>query len=524
MRKLLKWALWGGLLFAILAAAAATYLALTFDPNRYKPEIERLVRDETGRTLKLSGRLQLTFYPSVGVRLSGLSLSERFGEQEFLSLESAHASVKVLPLLRGDVVVDAVRFSGLKARVVQGKDGRFNFDDLLAGSEEKPAAPAPKAPAKKVEKVEKSGKAGSGPVDFQVSSVRFDRAAIDYRDLRTDSEMLFSDMRLTTGRIAENAGGKLELSARAKGRNPDLDVVLELRSGYKLDLPNAIGLQKLDFKLKGAPAGLTGLELAADGDASFDLPRNQLRVDALSLSFKGANGPDQLDGMLKLAGARLSERTLDVPKLSADISLKSAGLPAPLRPLKLPLSGSAKANFEKQTASLELAGKIDQSQVNAKIGLARFAPPSYNFDIEIDRLNLDRYLEAQKPAAAKPEASPEPAKPTAKPVATPVDLSPLKGLNGEGRVRVGALQVRGLRLAEVKAELRAAAGRVDIAPHSARLYEGSVAGDLALDANANRISLQETLTEVAIGPLLKDVAEKDYVEGKGDVSLDVSAA
>src|SRR5258706_67432 len=264
MRKLLKWALWGGLLFAILAAAAATYLALTFDPNRYKPEIERLVRDETGRTLKLSGRLQLTFYPSVGVRLSGLSLSERFGEQEFLSLESAHASVKVLPLLRGDVVVDAVRFSGLKARVVQGKDGRFNFDDLLGGEQAKAIRPAKDKPKpdsgveakSKVEKVEK--KSGStGVVDFQVSSVRFDRAAIDYRDLRTDSEVLFSDMRLTTGRIAENAGGKLELSARAKGRNPDLDVVLELRSGYKLDLPNAIGLQKLDFKLKGAPAGLT---------------------------------------------------------------------------------------------------------------------------------------------------------------------------------------------------------------------------------------------------------------------------
>jgi AsmA protein len=528
MRRLLKWALWGGLVFAILAAACATYLALTFDPNRYKPEIERLVRDETGRTLKLSGRLQLTFYPSVGVRLAGLSLSERLSEQEFLSLESAHASVKVLPLLRGDVVVDAVRFSGLKARVVQGKDGRFNFDDLLGGEKAKAIPPAkdkPKADPgveakSKVEK--KSG--GTGPVDFQVSSVRFDRAAIDYRDLRTDSEMLFSDMRLTTGRIAGNAGGKLELSARAKGRNPDLDVVLELRSGYKLGLPDAIGLQKLDFKLKGAAAGLTGLELAADGDAGFDLPRNQLRVEALSLSFKGANGPDQLDGMLKLAGARLSERTLDVPKLSADITLASAGLPAPLRPLKLPLSGSAKANFEKQTASLELAGKIDQSQVKAKIGLARFTPPSYSFDIEIDRLNLDRYLAADKPAAS-PAPAPAPAiAAPGKSSETPVDLSPLKGLNGEGMVRIGALQVRGLRLAEVKAELRAAAGRVDIAPHSARLYEGSVAGDLALDANANRISLKETLTEVAIGPLLKDVAEKDYVEGKGDVSLDVSAA
>ena len=77
---------------------------------------------------------------------------------------------------------------------------------------------------------------------------------------------------------------------------------------------------------------------------------------------------------------------------------------------------------------------------------------------------------------------------------TPVDLSALKGLNANGKLHVGALQVRGLKLADVRAEVKAANGRADIAPHSANLYEGKVAGALSLQADGNRITLKEDLT------------------------------
>jgi AsmA protein len=67
-------------------------------------------------------------------------------------------------------------------------------------------------------------------------------------------------------------------------------------------------------------------------------------------------------------------------------------------------------------------------------------------------------------------------------------------------------------------------GRADIAPHSANLYEGKVTGALSLQADGNRITLKEDLAGVAIGPLLKDVSQKDLLEGRGNVSLDVNAA
>ena len=72
--------------------------------------------------------------------------------------------------------------------------------------------------------------------------------------------------------------------------------------------------------------------------------------------------------------------------------------------------------------------------------------------------------------------------------------------------------------------MRAARGRAELGPHSAKLYQGSIAGALMLDGNTNGVSLKDKLTDISIGPLIKDVAQRDVIEGRGNVALDVRAA
>jgi AsmA protein len=140
----------------------------------------------------------------------------------------------------------------------------------------------------------------------------------------------------------------------------------------------------------------------------------------------------------------------------------------------------------------------------------------------VDKLDLDRYLGApEKQAKAKPEAKREKKQ---KEEDTPVDLSALKGINAKGRLQVGQLEVRGLKLAELNAQVSAANGRVTVAPHSAKGYEGALEGELTVDANRNEVALRETLKGVSIGPILRDFADQDRLEGKGDVALDVRTA
>jgi AsmA protein len=432
MRKPIKYGLLGlgGLL--ILVVAAVVVFALTFDPNKYKGQAEAAVKEKTGRTLKLAGNIQLAFWPSLGAKVAGVSLSEKDSASEFLSLESAQVSVAVMPLLRGAVMVDGIRIAGLKANVVKDKQGKFNFSDLTEGEAKKPAAPAEKG--------------GGAPVAFDVTSVRIERSSVAYRDLATGQEIALSDIDLSTGRISDQASGKLKLSVQAKGRNPDLDTRLQLAGDYKIDLPaKTYEVSGLDLKLAGSAA----------------------------------------------------QKKLDVA-----------------------VTGSVRADLAKETLAADLKTKFDESSIQAKLGLAKFSPPAYTFDVDIDKLNLDRYMPKEE---AKPAATAAPAKPGAQ-QETPVDLSALKGLNASGKLHVGALQVRGLKLADVRADVKAANGRADIAPHSANLYEGKVAGALSLQADGNRIALKEDLKGISIGPLLKDVAEKDLLAGRGNVGLDVSAA
>src|SRR5439155_5262659 len=198
MKKPIKylWLALGGVV--ALVVAGIVVFALTFDPNRYKGDIERIAKERTGRTLRLQGELKLAFFPSLGAGVGGVTLSERGSGREFLRLESAHASVKLLPLLRGQVIVDAVRVSGLKAQIVRNKDGSYNFSDLLEGKAEKPG------PKRKEQ---------SAPVIFDIAGVDIDRAAVAYRDSSTGQEISLSDLDLHTGRIAENAIG-LDFAAR----------------------------------------------------------------------------------------------------------------------------------------------------------------------------------------------------------------------------------------------------------------------------------------------------------------------
>jgi AsmA protein len=394
MSKPIKYTLLGLSALILLVVAGVAIFALTFDPNRYKGEIERLAKEHTGRTLRIKGDIRLAFWPSLGAQVSGVTFSERGSDQNFVSFDSAHASIKLLPLLSGQYVVDTVSLSGFNARIVKGKDGRFNFSDLVEKGDQKPAAETKPKDEK------------SGPVVFDIGGVSIARASLTYTDLQAGQEYVLEDLTVKTGRIAQDAEGKLEFATIAKRKSPPLQAKLALDGRYKLD-----------------------------------------------------------------AG-----------KLSVDVN-----------------------------------GKLDDSTIKAKFVLAE----PYEFDASIDKINLDRYLGA----AEKPAAKTAPQKSASKKAEdTPVDLSALKGINAKGKLQVGALEVRGLKLAEVNAQLNAANGRVAVAPHSAKLYEGSISGELAVDANKNSVHLKEQLQNVSIGPVLRDFASQDRLEGRGNVALDVTTA
>jgi AsmA protein len=90
-------------------------------------------------------------------------------------------------------------------------------------------------------------------------------------------------------------------------------------------------------------------------------------------------------------------------------------------------------------------------------------------------------------------------------------------------VKIGQLKASNVKVSNVRIEIKAANGRIDVSPLSANLYRGSLKGAVSVQAAQTPvITLKQTLTGVDIGPLLKDAADFDTLEGRGNVSLDVT--
>src|SRR5262249_61298484 len=112
----------GGLLMLVIAVVA--YVAATFDPNAYKPEIIKLVKEKRNRTLKLDGDIKLSFWPNIGAELGKISLSEFKSDKEFAAVDDARVSVKLMPLPSKKMGVGELSIKSARAAVLRLKDGR----------------------------------------------------------------------------------------------------------------------------------------------------------------------------------------------------------------------------------------------------------------------------------------------------------------------------------------------------------------------------------------------------------------
>lgn len=563
-----------GVVIVVIVGGVAI-IAATFDPDKYKPEIAALVKEKTGRTLAIDGPLKLSVFPKLGVSMGRVQLSEPNGTKAFASLSEARVSLALLPLLSKQVVVDRIVLTGLNADLVRGKDGRLNIDDLIGAGAAKPAA--------KDGGADKGG--GAASVKLEVEGVDIRADSLGWRDETDGTQVRVTALQLKTGRIADGAKGKLELAARVDGVKPKMGLALSLATGYRMNLSaNAMALSGLTAKVEGDAPGVTGLLATLKGDIESDPGKGLLRVAGLELSARtkdgieaglnlpklsiskeGADSSDakgtikitrpglSVDAKVALAASRneakAGARAISFARVELDFTAKrgelsvqgklaspvavnldaksaqlaklvgeltASGPAIPNKSLRIALDGQFGTEWEKQTASGNLTAKLDESTLQAKFGVKGFAPAAINFDVALDRLNVDRYLPPKTAGTAKPAAD------------APIDLAALKGLNLNGQVRVGQLVVSSIKLDKLQLGLRAAGGRLDLNPVSAALYGGNLAGTAAVTAGttpaANQFAVKQQLTGVNIGPLLRDVADKDMLEGRGNVALDVQAS
>jgi len=454
-------------IFAIVFAAivlivggVAGYLIATFDAARLKQEIAAAVEKRTGRTLRIEGDLSLAFWPNLAVQVGRTTLSEPGGAGEFARLESASVAVAMMPLLSGQVQVREVAIDGLAATVVKKRDGSLNIDDLRG------------APADGTAKVD-AGETAPGPAPkVDVAAIRIAKARLDWRDERTGKAFSLADLALESGpiRFADGVGRIASLGLGA----------VFTSAGHRLT------------------ARLTLSGIASEA-AALKIERFALDADA---KLADAHAVAKLASPVALDTAK---QTVALTQLAGQLDFSHPRLP--MKTLALPLSGAASADLAKRSAALRLDTKLDESTVKAKLDIGRFAPLALAFDLDIDRLDLDRYLPKEKPAGGDGR----------------IDLAALKGLNLSGTAKIGQLTVAKVKASDIRVRLEAKDGRVDIAPLSANLYDGRLEGSLSANAHGNRFAAKQNLGNVRIAPLLKDLADQDLLTGRASLALDIAA-
>lgn len=582
MNKILKYGLLGTAAVAAIAVAAIAYVAVTLDPNKYKPQIIAAVKESQQRTLRLDGDIRLTFFPSLGADLGKVSLSEFNSEKEFVSVERVHVSLALLPLLSRQAVVDEVAIDGLKATLVKYRDGSSNIDDLAGGGEAAQQQAAPAGP----------------PVSFDIYAVRIENTELHYLDEATGAAYSLRDVNLRSGRIANGVPSDIEFSAGIAANQPRINLTTALKARLTFDLEqNAYRVSGLDLQAQGAVLDITDLVVQASGDASADLGRQEYSADNFKLSASGARGKDRFEAKLDMPTVNLTSEEYSSGKVVLDARLDGAmgnivaslSLPGmegnaqgfriaalalavevkqPEQTLKAKLSSPLTGNLEgrqftlsdlrlavdatgdqlpnrsvssemrgsmafdasKESVQASLSGGLLQSKVAAKLTLNGYTKPVIRFDVDIDQFDADQYLprdptqdstqtenaaasagDKQKVAAQQPEQ--------------PFDLSGLRQLDLQGGLRIGALKVANVKLAQLRIGVKAHNGILDVSPLAANLYQGGFTGSVSVNAQQATplFRINQNVSNINIGALLKDAAELDTVAGKGSVSLSLDA-
>ncbi len=239
----------------------------------------------------------------------------------------------------------------------------------------------------------------------------------------------------------------------------------------------------------------------------------QFRVPQLALDVSGTGGPRSIRARI---GADLTVRAGQGTVAFDALSLQASVQEPSLQPLAIEARG--RAGYGGGKASLALAGEINRNRFDLDAHAAFGGRvPNVKAQAHFDVLDLNRVLASGAGATSAPAPSgPAPAD-------TPVALDALNALDGQFAFSAGTFTLRQYRVTDARLDATLAGGMLRIGRLTGRAWGGTVDASGSADAKSGRVALKLAASGVDTNALLKDVAGKDLLEGRGRVNADVSS-
>lgn len=576
MKKAIAWGV--GILVGVpvVLAATAAILVNTIDQQALLNKASAVVKQKQQRDLAFTGPVQLKWFPSIGADLNGVTLSEFQSNDQFLKADKVSISLALLPLLSSEVVVDAVQASGVTVNVVKNADGKFNFDDLSnPETNDQPEQEMEDAPAEGGQAVNfsvdsialenlnvtyadkqtgleaslnnfamQSGRIEQGvPTDIALKgNVKANKPQADLNiDLNTRLEFglgenlyaNFENLKFAVLGQLDQQQADVNVQASTLNVNPNtLEVKAQsLDAKAKGQLPNVgafdVSLSSPSLELSDTVARGEAFNFKADLkqptrsiNATLDLTglQGNLRQAvsaALNTTVNMVEGERTVN--LKLASPmslNLKSQLIELAALTGQLDVKDPALPK--KQASMPLAGRLAVNNTEKTAELDLNSKFEATRFDLKAAVKNFSKPAITAVLNADKLDIDALLPPKKNANTETAASSG-----EKSKDTPVDLSPLRNLNLDITAKIGELKVSNIQAQQLKTKAVARGGKLTISPLDAKLCGGSTTGVITADANTQTVTVNQNMTGVHVQPVIKALLDKDMVEGKGNVGINI---
>jgi AsmA protein len=478
-----------------------TILSLPFivNPNEFKPQIETLVKEKTGRTLTIEGDLKLSIFPWLGVSTGKISLSnaQGFDNPYFAQIQQSEINVKLIPLFSKQLDVSEIIFKGLRLHLSKNKQGINNWDNFksLFKNDSKTTSPL---------------------AIFAIAGLSVEDATITWDDLQTNQHNKISKLQIKVGRLNFDQKIPLTLSLAFVNEQPLITQLLNFSGNLilspSLDVFKLNDVQiELVTKSESIPTGSLTLHLVTD--ALFDKPQQHLRLSGLKIHsgefkfkadveyyFRDTIKINLTASIANINAAKfLQKMEFKLPKMADENALTH-----------LELNFKLQANTKQANIS-ELVLKVDESTLKGSIEVSNFEKPSILFDLSANKVNIDRYLPL-KDNNSKKITTPASAAVIGVSLA-PVEI--LRKLDASGKIIIEQLKVNELKMQGVTLKLDAKKGIVQSNQVIKQFYKGQYQGGFNLNVNAAKpiFILDEKFNNVHIAPLLSDINGESRIKG-----------
>ncbi|MEO7560677.1 MAG: AsmA family protein, partial [Nitrosospira sp.] len=110
--------------------------------------------------------------------------------------------------------------------------------------------------------------------------------------------------------------------------------------------------------------------------------------------------------------------------------------------------GSAAVDGVSQNIQSNFTGKFMDSNIRATLGATGFVQPAFNFEVDIDQLDADRFLPKQRKQRKHTEKAE-----SGETLEESMGLSVLKDLKVRGSIRIGLLKGANVKSSNVKLDI-----------------------------------------------------------------------